>query len=179
VSNEIVAESPTLPDMGKMSFSFDVESSSGIPGNGDVKEGCTANDKTNIDCLLFKYRIVNTGSRPVRYSTFSCSNSGIFPEYRDASDHWSMLPQVAWVCSMNILTQTPLLPGKAVEGKFTLRGLAPGYDTTPLLGPGEHRLRFQFSPPACFASPDGRFCIASTTPQQPVLSSELTLRSPD
>jgi hypothetical protein len=176
VSNEIVAESPALPDMGKMSFSFDVVVTTDRPG---ATQACTAKDEASIDCIVFKYRIVNLGAGAIRYSTFSCSSSGIAPEYRDASGQWSTLPQPMWICNMNILVETPILPGGAAEGEFTLRTLAPAYDTTPLRPPGEHRLRFRFCPDACFASPDGRFCIASTTPQQPVLSPELTVRSPD
>jgi hypothetical protein len=171
ISNEIVAKSSRLPDLGRMSLGFNVEISSASPSSERMRMGCTSGNETGIDCRIFKFWIVNSGTRPVRYITTSCSNSGLVPEYLDAADQWTALPQRFWSCGMNILVQTPILPGKAIEGEFTLKNLAPGWDTTPLRG--LHRVRFRLFPAACFASPDGRFCLTNAETQPSVISSEI------
>jgi len=177
VSNEIVAESPKL-EFGKPSFAFEAEPLSDAQSDLRESKGCASENKLSIDCRVFKYRILNLSARAVRNFTYSCSESGVFPEYRNAEGQWTPLPQVSWVCTMNIVIETPILSGKAYENEFTLANLAPGYDLTPLRAPGEHQLRFRFSPYACFASPDGRFCLTGAERQQPVVSSEVIVRTP-
>jgi hypothetical protein len=186
VSNEIVAKSPKL-DLGEMSFGFEIEVLSDAQLALQGRKGCTPENKLSIDCMVFKYRILNLSARPVRNATFSCGGSGIAPEYRNAEGQWTALPPcgynltppVIWSCTENVLVETPILSGKALEGEFTLRALAPESDLTPLRSAGEHQLRFRFFPSACFASPDGRFCITGVEPGQPsVVSSEITVHSP-
>jgi hypothetical protein len=87
------------------------------------------------------------------------------PEYRTDDGDWKQLQSRLVACTANIFFQTPILPGKAAEGYFTLRGLAPQFDTSPLYPAGDYKIHFRFQSQACFASPDGSFCIQSPKEQ--------------
>src|SRR5262249_11099230 len=126
VSDEIVVESPPLPDLGTMSFGFEVtmgltESDPSIE-DPDCKE-----DTNSIGCTIFHYKIRNLGARAVRYTTASCSFSGIFPEYRIGSSGWEPLPERSWICTRNVAIEHPILPGETAVGVFVLKTLPPGY----------------------------------------------------
>jgi len=180
ISNEITADAPLLHDLGTLKFALEVTSHA-VPSSDAAPDkstkGCAPETDGNIDCTVFHYIIRNLGDRAVRNGTLSCSNSGIVPEYSSASGDWKPVPQQMWVCSLNIYIQRPILPGGTLEGEFTLATLAPGYDTASLRAAGDYRLRFTFYPSACFASPDGSFCIQRPDHQPPAVSQELTRRA--
>ncbi|MGC1105162.1 MAG: hypothetical protein WA876_01350 [Candidatus Acidiferrales bacterium] len=176
-SNEVTVEAPRISDLGTLKFAFDVTIADA--GALDVKSilpaGCAGQASVSINCTVFHYLIRNLSDRPVLNATASCSNSGIAPEYRFSDSDWKPVPSLAWVCSMNVVIETKILPGGTTEGNFTLASLAPGYDATPLSGPGEYHFRFAFWPNACFASPDGSFCLMRPEKQAPVVSREIML----
>jgi hypothetical protein len=179
-SNEVMAVSPPLPNLGNVNLEFDVAVASAETLNerGDTQDVCTAESKSNVDCTVFRYTIRNLADRPVRNATFSCSDSSIRPEYRFEASEWKSVPYRAWVCTMNVLVETQILPGGAIEGTFTLRTLRPGFDTSALQTLGEYQLRFTFWPNACIASPDASFCLTRPERQPTATSKELSLRNP-
>jgi len=175
ISNEVTVTSPEIQETGPLEFSIEVAVSSGPPPNGVA--GCDSNQLPTIDCVVFHYVIRNRGSIAARYTTLSCSHSGIGPEYKIEDSGWKPVPQRQWICLRNVTIQTPLPPGALVEGDFTLSSLVPGYDPALLRNAGEHRLRFWFNPSACAASPDGSFCLTEVTRRQPVVSPEVVVRT--
>jgi hypothetical protein len=177
-SNEVMTESPELGELGGLKFGFEVTEVANQVGDTKAARyaDCTV-ERTSVECAVFHYVIRNLGDRPVRNARFSCSDSSITPEYSFEGSAWTQVPSTAWVCSMNILVETEILPGGKVEGSFTLKSLLPGYDTSFLQAPGEYRLRFRFSPQACIASPEASFCLARPKEQPSVASKVLTLRS--
>jgi hypothetical protein len=181
ISNEVSAESPTLLDLGTMKFAFDVNLlPTGVPPQlaASLPSRCADEKVRSIDCTVFHYRIENNGTRAVRRMRFSCSDSSIVPEYW-VEGQWRPVPpkQWPWICTMNILVETPILPGKMVEGDFTLATLVPGYDTRLFRVHGDWRVRFTLQPDACFASPDGRFCLTTPETQPSVASHEIIFRT--
>jgi len=179
-SNEVTTESPPLPYLGNLKFSFEVTIGSAQMSKDetDTQPACAAASITNVDCTVFHYVIRNLADRPVRNATASCSDTSIRPEYRFEGGEWKSVPYRAWVCTMNVLVETQIFPGGAIEGTFTLRTLRPGFDTSALQPPGEYQLRFTFWPEACIASPDASFCLTRPEQQPLVTSKELTLRNP-
>lgn len=151
-------------------FVLTLENASPSPLPERAGAGCDSNHPPTIDCIAFHYAIYNRGGTAASYTTLSCSDSGIWPEYRTEDGSWKTVPQRDWICLRNITIETPLPPGGVVEGDFTLSSLAPGYDPAPLRIAGEHVLRFWFKTWACSASPDGSFCLARRTQQEPVVS---------
>jgi len=73
--------------------------------------------------------------------------------------------------------ETPILPGKAAKGDFTLRGLAPQFDTSPLYPAGDYKFHFRFQSQSCFASPDGSFCIQSPKEQVAAFSNVVEIHA--
>jgi len=173
-SKEITVESPELGNLGVLNFGFDVTLNT--PPERDP--ACSV-ESTGFECAVFHYAIRNLGNRPVRNGTFSCSDSGIQPEYRLEASEWKPVPQMLWVCSMNVLIEKVILPGQTVGGTFTLLNLRPGYDMTALQAPGVYQFRFTLWPSACIAAPDGSFCLTRPEKQPTVASKELTLRKPN
>jgi hypothetical protein len=180
LSNEVIAASPPLPDLGNLNFEFEVAVASGEKPNaeGEAQGVCTTASKLNVDCTVFRYLIRNLTARPVRNATYTCSDSSIRPEYRVEGSEWKPVPYRGWVCSANVRIETGILPGGTLEGTFTLRTLRPGFDTSSLQAPGEYQFRFTFWPDACVASPDASFCLTRPDSQPTVTSKELTLRNP-
>jgi hypothetical protein len=179
LSNEVTAESPPLLDLGNLKFSFEVTIASAQMSKAetDAQPACAAASITNVDCTVFHYVIRNLADRPVRNATASCSDTSIRPEYRFEGSEWKSVPYRAWGCTMNVLVETQILPGGAIEGTFTLRTLRPGFDTSALQTPGEYQLRFTFWPNACIASPDASFCLTRPERQPTATSKEFTLRN--
>lgn len=178
VSNEIAADSPQLPDLGTMKFSFDVVVRPGLPANPERSRstaGCNEVTSTTINCIVFHYSIGNLGDRAVRNGTTTCSFSGITPEYRPRGGEWKTIRSTGFNCLGNSYFETKILSGQTSEGEFTLATLLPTYDTTPLRTPGEYQLRFTFLPLACFASPDASFCLTRPQRQLPVVSKEIVV----
>ncbi|MGC1645190.1 MAG: hypothetical protein WA741_05120 [Candidatus Sulfotelmatobacter sp.] len=177
VSNEVTADSPRLPDLGVMKFSFEVAIRSGLPAKiSPSTVGCAVATSASIDCAVFRYTIRNLGDRPVRNGTMTCSDSGITPEYQTDGGEWRPIRQIGWACLGNFYFETKVFSGDTAEGEFTLANLLPGYDTSPLRAPGEYRLRFTFWPSACIASPDASFCLMRPDKQLPVVSNEVRVR---
>jgi hypothetical protein len=180
VSNEVIADSPPMHDLGALRFGFEVTVQGGSPSDGLsstlAATGCTAETKNRIDCAVFHYTIRNLSDRAVRNTTASCSDAGITPEYAAAGNEWKLVPQKLWVCTANFTIETKILPGETIEGEFTLTTLAPPYDTTPLRAAGDYRFRFTFQPHACFASPDASFCLLKPENQPTAVSKEILLR---
>jgi hypothetical protein len=172
VSNEVEAESPTLPTLGAMKFSFDAEvipASQAAKLHPALRAKCPAGRADNIECAAFHYKIGNSGTRAVRLSQ-GCGD--IFPEYL-ANGEWRPIFETLQ-CTVNVITETPILPGSVVKGDFSL---AWGYNISPFRSPGEYRLRLTLNLQACFASPDGRFCLTKYQNEPPVTSSQLTVRT--
>lgn len=178
-SNEVAAESPPLLELGDPKFSFEVTTASDQMSKADTgaQPACAAASVTKVDCTVFHYVIRNLVDRPVRNATESCSDTSIRPEYRFGGNEWRSVPYSLWVCTMNVLLETPIFPGGAIEGSFTLRTLRPGFDTSSLQAPGEYQFRFTFWPDACIASPDASFCLNRPERQPTVTSKELTVRN--
>jgi hypothetical protein len=182
LSNEVTTDSPSMPNLGMLRFSFEVTAHPSPKGNamsGAAAAGCSTGTNTSVDCTVFHYTIHNLGDRPVRNATCSCGSSGITPEFRTASG-WNPVPEIShdipWICTANVCGETQVFPGGTIEGEFMLSTLAPAYDTTPLRSPGEHRLRFTFWPNACFASPDASFCLMRPEKQPSAVSQEITVQ---
>ena len=179
-SNEVTAVSPPLPDLGNLSFAFEVVAASAETPKAetDPRDVCTGVSSKNVDCTVFRYVVRNLTNRPVRNATYTCSDTSIRPEYRFEGNAWKSVPYRGWVCGRNMRVETALLPGGTLEGTFTLRTLRPGFDTSSLQMPGDYQLRFTFWPDACIASPDASFCLTSPDKQPTVTSKELALRNP-
>jgi len=176
VSNEIQVISPQLPHPGKLKFSFDVAVRPGLPDSPSDKDRCASEAAGSIDCVVFHYKIWNRGHSAARNTTSTCSNSGITPEFRTASNkQWKLVSARGWNCLANVAIEHEILPGKALEGEFLLAHLLPGYDISPLRAPGRYQLRFTFRPSACIASADARFCLMRPDAQPTARSKELTL----
>jgi len=172
VSNEVRAESPTLPNLGAMKFSFDanvIPASLAAKLAPDLRAKCAAERAGSIECTAFHYRIGNSGARAVRWM-LGCGD--FFPEYLADGQWRPVFPNLT--CTVNIPVETPILPGSVVEGDFSL---AWGYDISPFRSPGEYTFRLVLSPRACFASPDGRFCLTMPHNEPPIASSEVTVRT--
>jgi len=171
-SNSVAVESPQLGELRGLKFAFEVA----INAPPERDPSCTAANM-NVECTVFHYVIRNLADRPVRNARFSCSDTSIQPEYRFEMGEWKPVPQRLWSCTMNILTESEILPGGALEGSFTIRNLRPGYDTSSLQVPGQYQFRFTFWPNACITSPDASFCLWSPEKQPTVTSKELTLQN--
>jgi hypothetical protein len=173
-SNEVTVESLPPGDANGLKFGFDVTVDAPAARRDPA---CTAAN-SEVECTVFHYAIHNLGDRPVRNATFTCGNDDIGPEYRFETGGWQPVRQAPMLCTANRLIETPILPGRAVEGTFTVRTLHPKFDTTVLQVPGVYQLRFTFLPAACIASPDGSFCLTRPEVQPSVVSKEITLRNP-
>jgi hypothetical protein len=175
LSNEVIAVSPPLSDLGNLNFEFEVAVASGATPNAenDRQNVCTAESAS-----LFRYAIRNLADRPVRIATLTCSDTSIRPEYRLEGSKWKSVPYRSWFCSANSRIETGILPGETLEEAFTLRTLRPGFDTSALQAPGDYQLRFTFWSDACIASPDASFCLSRPDSQSSVTSKELTARNP-
>ena len=88
---------------------------------------------------------------------------------------WKQLESRLMACTANIYVETPILPGEAAEGNFTLGALAPRFDTSPLYSAGKYEIHFRFHSSACFASADGSFCIQSPKEQTEAISNVVTI----
>lgn len=179
VSNEVTVDLPPLPDLGKLKFSFQIsiaEATTLDPlttGNNSCKRS-----DTTIDCVTFHYSLRNLGDRAVRNGIFTCSDSDIGAEYRYEDGDWKQVPPHFWMCSANMYYEKPILPGEALDGTFTLPTLHPALDTTDLQAAGSYELRFTFFPKACFAAPDGSFCIQRPKDQPHILSNVVQVQVP-
>jgi hypothetical protein len=180
LSNEVLAVSPPLSDLGNLNFEFEVAvASAETPkAKGDRQNGCTVALTSNVNCTLYRFVIRNLADRPVRIATLTCSDTSIRPEYRLEGSEWKSVPYSSWFCSANIMIETGILRGGTHEGTFTLRTLRPGFDTSALQAPGDYQLRFTFWPDACIASPDASFCLSRPDRQPIVTSKVFTLRNP-
>jgi hypothetical protein len=180
LSNEVIAVSPPLPDLGNLNFEFEVTVASAetLNAEGDRQNVCMVALASNVDCTLFRYVIRNLTDRPVRIARLTCSDRSIRPEYRVEGSEWKTVPYRGWMCTANVMIEMGILPGGTVEGSFTLRTLLPGFDTSSLQAPGEYYFRFTFWPDACIASPDASFCLSRPDRQPTVTSKVFTLRNP-
>lgn len=190
-SNEIVVVSPMLPDLGPLKVSFNVIAHSGsmpkdLPSNMKCKE-----DSASIDCIVFHAKIRNRGTQAVQWFTATCGGPGIAPEYKTTTGDWKPLSigfadggvqpgigvtrDLSYNCTSNVVSSTPILPGGTIELDFSLFGLLPPHDATPLHSPGEHHVRFVLYPNFCFASPDGSFCLKAPKEKEPIPSQEITI----
>lgn len=178
ISNEVTLDAPVLPDLGQLKLAFEVSARPGPPSTSSAKDSadCTGDANESIDCIVFHYAIHNLGSRPIRHGGFSCSGYGIAPEYRPPHGEWQPVPSNSWSCTANVIFERPILPGGTAEGDFVLSSLAPGYNTSVLRTAGDYSFRFYFWPNACFASPDGTFCLNRPEKQERVPSPEFSRR---
>jgi hypothetical protein len=179
VSNEIIVGSPNAPDLGEMKLGFQVGIDAAAPGDIGTKMRCTPQNAAHPDCMTFRYTIRNFGDRPVRNVVSTCKvareTPDITPEYRAADGEWRPFPP-EWSCGVSTFSGTASIPaGGAAEGEFTFATLQAGFSTKPLEAPGKYQLRFEFSPHACFASPDGRSCATVLQHPPSIMSPELTV----
>jgi hypothetical protein len=172
ISNAVRAESPALPDLGKMKFSFEVNVtpiSVAAKIAPTLRAKCAGERAGSIECTAFHYKIGNFGTRAVRLAQ-GCGD--IFPQYL-ADGEWRPVFETLQ-CSLNVIRETPILPGNVVEGDFSL---AWGYDISPFRSSGQYTFRLTLrGPTACFASSDGNLCLSSFHNEPPITSSELTIR---
>jgi hypothetical protein len=173
VSNEVKVESPTLPDLGAMKLSFDVNvilASQATTLAPTLRAKCASEKADSIECAVFHYKIGNSSTRAVILAQ-DCGSEP-FPEYFSAGE-WHPVFQTLG-CSVNVTREIPILPGGVFEEDFSL---AWGYNISPFRAPGEYTFRLTFHPPACFASPDGRFCLTKYQNEAPMTSGPLTVRT--
>ena len=180
-SSEVTAISPPMPNLGALHFAFEVtraRPSQILPGDGSDQTPCAGS--AELDCALFHYVIRNLADRPVRNATLTCSDDSIRFEYRLDGEPWKPLPAKSMVgCTRNILVETPIPARGSIEGTFNLKTRLFLFDTSPLHAPGDYQFRFTFQPSSCFASPDGRFCLARPALQPSATAPDLTLRFPE
>jgi len=178
VSNEIIVESPNVPDLGEMEFRFQVGMDTAAASDIGTRSGCTPQNAGRLDCITFRYTIRNLGARAVRNVVWNCNvgtDPEIAPEYRVANGEWKPFPS-RFGCGLSTFSSTAGIPaGGTAEGKFTLATLHDGYSAKSLEAPGKYQLRFKFSPHACFASPDGSSCATVLQHPPPILSPEVTV----
>jgi hypothetical protein len=179
VSNELIVESPTVLDLGEMKFGFQVDIDAAAPVDPGSRRGCTPQNAARLGCTTFHYTIRNLGDRPVRNVATNCNGGSITAdiaaEYRVPGSEWKSFPIENGVCISASSDLTAIPAGRAAEGEFTLGTLGYGLSTKPLEAPGKYQLRFEFSPHACFASPDGRSCATVLQHPPSILSPELTV----
>lgn len=180
VSKAIEVKSPALPDLGMLKLAFDISVAPERKA-AEVRKrysaSCATDSATSIECTVFHYAIRNLADRPIRNGRFTCSDFSIIPEYRTNGSEWKQLHSRLRACTANAYFETPILPGAAVEGNFTLATLAPRFDTSPLHPAGKYEFRFRFHPSACWASPDGSFCIERPKEQTVVISNIVTINA--
>jgi hypothetical protein len=180
ISKEIEVNSPALPEAGplKLGFEFSIASE---PQAAEVRKrsrpSCATDPGTSVECTVFHYAIRNLGNRPVRNGRYTCSDFSIIPEYRNDDGEWKQLQSRLQGCTANIYFETPIMPGEADEGDFILRSLAPRFDTSPLYPAGRYEIHFSFHSSACFASPDGSFCVQSPKEQTVTVSNVVTINA--
>jgi hypothetical protein len=180
VSKEIEVNSPVLPDLGPLKLAFEISvapETDAVEVRKRLGSSCGAVASASMECTVFHYAIRNLGDRPVRNGRFSCSDFSIIPEYRTNDSEWKQLQSRLRACTANIYFETPILPGEAAEGYFTLGGLAPRFETSPLYSAGKYEIRVRFHLNACFASPDGSFCIERPKQQTVVISNVVTINA--
>jgi len=178
VSKEIEVDSLAFPDAGPLKLAFE-SSIATEPRAAEVRKrsgaSCATGSGTSVECTVFHYAIRNLGNRPVRNGRFSCSDYSIIPEYRTNDGEWKQLESQLKFCTANIYVETPIEPGETAEGNFILGALAPLFDTSPLYPAGRYEIRFSFHSSACFASPDGSFCIQRPKEQTVTMSNVITI----
>jgi hypothetical protein len=178
VSKDIEVDSPVLPDAGPLNLGFE-SSIATEPQAAEIRKrsgaSCGTDPGTSVECTVFHYAIRNFGKRPVRNGRFSCSDSSIIPEYRTDDGEWKQLEPQLKACTANIYAETPIQSGEAAEGNFSLSALAPLFDTSPLYAAGKYEIRFSFHSNACFASPDGSFCIQWPKEQMVTMSNVISI----
>jgi hypothetical protein len=185
-SNEVTVEAPVLPALGVLKISFEVSARRGPPPGTEFARksaACIGDANYSIDCIVFHYAIHNFGDRPLRYVGTTCTGVNITPEYRTPAGKWEPVPGFSglehdWMCVSNGNFERPILPGGTSEGDFVLPSLPLGYDVTVLRAAADYLLRFTYSPRACFASPDGSFCLTKPEEVAPVLSPEVSIPPP-
>lgn len=178
VSKEIEVNSPMLPELGSLKIGFEISLAKEGPA-AEVRKRfgalCATDPETSVECTVFHFAIRNLGGRPIRNGRFTCSDTSIMPEYRTDGGDWKQLEPRLTACTANVYFETPILPGKASEGDFILRGLAPRFDTSPLYSAGKYEFHFRFQSSACFVSPDGSFCIQSPREQIEAISNVIAI----
>jgi hypothetical protein len=180
VSKEIEVNSPVLPDIGPLKLGFEISIATAAQATEVRKRSgasCVTDSGTSIECTVFHYAIRNLGERPVRNGRFACSDYSIIPEYRTDDGEWRQLRSQLQACTANVYVETPIKSGEAAEGDFILSGLAPRFDTSPLYPAGRYEIHSSFHSSACFASPDGSFCIQSPREQTVTMSNVVTINA--
>lgn len=178
VSKEIEVSSPILPDLGSLKLGFEISITPEPQASEQRKRlsaSCATEPRTSIECTVFHFAIRNLGDRPVRNGRYSCSDFSMIPEYRTNDGEWKQLQSRLMACTANVYIETPILPGEVAEGSFILGALAPRFDTSPLYPAGKYEIRVCFHSSACFASPDGSFCIQSPKEQLLATSNVVTI----
>ena len=180
VSKEIEVNSPTLPDLGPLKLGLEI-SVSPEPQANEVRKhlaaSCATGPETSIPCTVFHFAIRNLGDRPVRTGRYTCSDFSMIPEYRTNGGEWKQLQSRLADCTANVYFETPIMPGRAVEGNFAMETLAPRFDASPLYPAGKYEIRVRFQSRACFAAPDGSFCIQSPKEETLAISNVVTINA--
>jgi len=176
VSNEIEVSSPPLPDFGPLKLGIEISVAPESQASEQTKLfPVCATYPGSIECMVFHYSIRNLGDRPVR-SVDTCGRGYMFPEYRANDGEWKQLmpSQIAMRGGSCFFTDTPILPGKTEERNQLISW---EFDTSPLYPAGKYEIRFRFRPDACFASPDGSFCLQSPKEQIETTSNVITIHT--
>jgi hypothetical protein len=180
LSNKNKVKSPALHDLGVLKFGFEVSALPNPQGwnkSNPMPAKCAGQAGTSIECTVFHYSIRNLGDRPVRNTRSTCDDDSIVPEYRINEGRWKRLRPILHDCIATGFIVTPILPGEAAEGNFTISQLEQRFNTAPLYPAGEYHFRFYFQPSACIASPDGSFCLERPKDQPAVLSNEVKVKA--
>lgn len=178
VSNTINVIVHPLRDLGPLKIGLEISVaplSEAIEARKHLDAHCATDTGTSMECTVFHYAIRNLGDRPIRNSRWTCSDFSIWPEYRTDKGNWKHLESTFWSCNSNVPIETPIMPGEATEGNITLAALSWALDTSPMYPAGSYEIRFHFQTEACFASPDGTFCIQVPKKQPVVLSKALAI----
>jgi hypothetical protein len=178
VSSEIEVNSPVLPDLGMLEIAFEVTPNpQGWSKLLPQPAKCDGQAATGVECSVFHYAIRNLGDRAIRNGRHSCGDYSIAPEYRMGDGAWKWLDSPAWECARNIYVETAILPGEAAEGDFILSELTSEFGTTFFHPAGDYQFRFRFQTSACFASPNGSFCLLWPKEQPTVVSNEVVVHA--
>jgi hypothetical protein len=180
ISKEIIVNSPILTGFGPLKLGFKISIASNLETDELRKRlrlSCASDQESSIECTVFHFAIRNLGNRPVRNGRWTCSDFSMIPEYRADGGEWKLLQPRLMACTANMIVETAIQPGEAAEGNFTLSSLAPRFATSPLYPAGKYEIHVRFHSQACFASPDGSFCIQDPKEQIETISNTVTLNT--
>jgi hypothetical protein len=178
VSNEITADSPDIAGLGEMKFVLNLTETGALSKAAVPSEGtCDEATADSMSCKVFHWRLRNLTGRTLLLRRFSCSGrtlQPLQPQVLDKEGNWAAVELAGENinCNSSDWFSSVLPAGGSLEGDFRLgRPRGPG-NRNAVHAAGDYRLRLFFYPTACFASPDGVFCISPSVRDLPAVGSD-------